>query len=76
MREAELMHFTASLFEFLLFYKTKKDCMLVQHTEISSLSVLWQKNPTMKEIHLPQFHVQAGVLPFVVGKVSETKNSR
>ncbi|XP_042678466.1 centrosomal protein CEP57L1 isoform X4 [Centrocercus urophasianus] len=34
-----------------------------------------KKNPVMKEIHLPQFHVQAGVLPFVVGKSVSSSHS-
>ncbi|XP_052552920.1 centrosomal protein CEP57L1 isoform X3 [Tympanuchus pallidicinctus] len=34
-----------------------------------------KKNPMMKEIHLPQFHVQAGVLPFVVGKSVSSSHS-
>uniref|UniRef100_A0A8C3M0R4 Centrosomal protein 57kDa-like protein 1 n=1 Tax=Chrysolophus pictus TaxID=9089 RepID=A0A8C3M0R4_CHRPC len=34
-----------------------------------------KKNPIMKEIHLPQFHVQAGVLPFVVGKSVSSSHS-
>ncbi|NXK51291.1 CE57L protein, partial [Chauna torquata] len=29
-----------------------------------------KKNPTMKKMHLSQFHVNAGVLPFVAGKVT------
>ncbi|XP_040524563.1 centrosomal protein CEP57L1 isoform X2 [Gallus gallus] len=29
-----------------------------------------KKNPITKEMHLPQFHVKAGVLPFVVGKTT------
>uniref|UniRef100_G1NL73 Centrosomal protein 57kDa-like protein 1 n=1 Tax=Meleagris gallopavo TaxID=9103 RepID=G1NL73_MELGA len=37
-------------------------------SELKKRSKKKKKNPTMKEIHLPQFHVQAGVLPFVVGK--------
>ncbi|NXE51093.1 CE57L protein, partial [Casuarius casuarius] len=32
-----------------------------------------KKNPTVKKRCLPQFHVKAGVLPFVAGKVSVTK---
>ncbi|NXC44695.1 CE57L protein, partial [Penelope pileata] len=27
-----------------------------------------KKNPTMRKKHLPQFHIKAGVLPFVAGK--------
>ncbi|XP_031466690.1 centrosomal protein CEP57L1 [Phasianus colchicus] len=34
-----------------------------------------KKNPITKEIHLPQFHVQAGVLPFVVGKSVSSSHS-
>lgn len=34
-----------------------------------------KRNPTMKKMHLSQLHVKAGELPFVAGKVSETKCS-
>ncbi|NWY50920.1 CE57L protein, partial [Chionis minor] len=32
-----------------------------------------KRNPTMKKMHLLQLHVKAGELPFVAGKVSESK---
>ncbi|XP_040524571.1 centrosomal protein CEP57L1 isoform X5 [Gallus gallus] len=34
-----------------------------------------KKNPITKEMHLPQFHVKAGVLPFVVGKSVSSSHS-
>ncbi|XP_021247979.1 centrosomal protein CEP57L1 isoform X2 [Numida meleagris] len=34
-----------------------------------------KKNPIMKEMHLPQFHVKAGVLPFVAGKSVSSSHS-
>ncbi|NXA45342.1 CE57L protein, partial [Nothocercus julius] len=52
--------------------KTKK------HIGVSCLFlfILWNKNPAVKKICLPPFHVRAGVLPFVAGKGAATEISR
>lgn len=76
-----MMHFTACLFEFYLLKKKKslRLCYWVNRLKflvLLFLSILWQRNPTMKKMHLSQLHVKAGELPFVAGKVSETKCSQ
>uniref|UniRef100_A0A8B9STL3 Cep57 centrosome microtubule-binding domain-containing protein n=1 Tax=Anas platyrhynchos TaxID=8839 RepID=A0A8B9STL3_ANAPL len=75
-----MMHFTVILFEFYLIQKKKEKekKKLGQHIGISCLnflSVLQQKNPTVKKMHPSQFHVKAGVLPFVAGKSVSSSHS-